>query len=122
MKIHKAEHDAAGAGRWDKITTRYVPMSGGSRSRLPIANPDDNYPRYYGFVGMDEKLTETISTIGALYAHIGGAPTILGGNAGTLASRIQDIKEEQRKTDEEERAAAAKAAQIANLKAGAHSD
>jgi hypothetical protein len=116
MHIHPAEHDQAGAGRWDKSTTRYVPMGGGSRSRLPIANPDDKYPRYHGIVGIDEKLTDTIFTIGALYQHMGGAPEILAGNAGTLASRIQNIVEEQRKADAEAVAAAAKAEKMASLK------
>jgi hypothetical protein len=116
MKIHPTSFEKAGAGRWHKGTTRYIPIGGGSRSRLPVAGPDDGYPRYYGFVGMDEKLTESISTVTALYQHIGGAPLIAAGNAGTLASRIQDVVEEQRKIDEEEMAAAAKAAKIAELK------
>ena len=116
MHIHKVQHEMSGAGRWDKSTTRYVPIMGGSRSRLPIGNPDDTYPRYHGFVGMDEKLTESIYTIAALYQHIGGAPLVESGTAGTLAARIQNVVEEQRKAEEEAIAAANKAAQMAELK------
>jgi hypothetical protein len=115
MHIHEAQHDTAGAGRWDKTTGRYIPMGGGSRSRLPIYGDDPTIRRYYGFVGMDEKLTESISTIAGLYAHIGGAPKIESGTAGTLASRILDVVEEQRKIEEEALAAAAKAEKIAQL-------
>jgi len=115
MKIHPMQHDKAGAGRWDKATGRYVPMGGGSRMRLPLNDGDPNIRRYYGLVGMDEKLTEDLSTMAALYAHMGGAPKIEHGKAGTLTSRILDVVEEQRKAEEEALAAAAKAEKIAAL-------
>ena len=100
MKIHQAERDVAGQGRWDKGTGRYVPISGGNRSRLPMYDLDPKIPRYFGFVGVDERLTESISTVGALFKHMGGAPKIAAGQAGTLASRIQSVIEEQRKAEE----------------------
>jgi hypothetical protein len=115
MKIHEVQHDLSGAGRWHKATGRYIPITGGWRSRLPIYAGDSEIRRYYGFVGIDERLTETIFTISTLFQHIGGAPKIQAGAAGTLTSRIQDVKEEQLKAEAEEAAAAAKAAQLAQL-------
>lgn len=71
MVIHDNAIDIKGAGRWDVGTTRYVPFGGGSKSRLPVGY--DDIPRYYGFVGMDEKLTGSLNTMAALYHHLGGA-------------------------------------------------
>jgi len=45
-------------------------VGGGSRSRLPIGS--NGLRRYYGFVGIDEKLTERIHTMSSLYTHLGG--------------------------------------------------
>jgi hypothetical protein len=112
MKIHKAKVEMHGAGRWDKATGRYVPLHGGSRTRLPVFGGDSDIPRYCGFVPLDEKLTEEISTIKALYQHIGGAPKIDGGKVGTLAALIQEVTLAQRKAEEDALAAAAKAAQV----------
>ena len=106
MKIHLGERDVAGAGRWDKATGRYIPMSGGNRSRLPMYDQDSKIPRYFGFVGVDEHLTESMNSVAALLKHMGGAPKIGAGQAGTLASRIQAVVEEQRKAAEEALAAA----------------
>lgn len=70
MVIHEFTLDNRGAGRWEINSTRYVPMAGGSRSRLPIAS--NGIRRYYGFVGIDEKLTESVHTMAALYHRLGG--------------------------------------------------
>jgi hypothetical protein len=99
MIIHQADTNVSGAGRWDKGTGRYIPMNGGSRSRLPMYDSDPKIPRYFGFVGVDERLSESISSVHALYKHMGGAPKIEAGAAGTLASRIQSVMEEQRKAE-----------------------
>jgi hypothetical protein len=106
MHIHQGERDVSGAGRWDKATGRYVPMSGGNRSRLPVYDQDPKIRRYHGFVGVDERLSESMDSVGALIKHMGGAPKIEAGTAGTLASRIQSVVEEQRKAEEEALAAA----------------
>jgi hypothetical protein len=87
MVIHEKVHDISGAGKWDLNTTRYVPVYGGSRSRLPIAD-DPDYPRYRGFVGMDESLTPSIFRISQLYAHLGGRPIIPPGDAGKFTALI----------------------------------
>lgn len=70
MVIHDPIKDLRGAGQWELNTTRYVPVSGGSRSRLPIGH--NGIRRYHGFVGIDEALTEKISTMAALYSRLGG--------------------------------------------------
>jgi hypothetical protein len=108
MKIHIAEPDVSGAGRWDRATGRYIPQWGGMRFKLPLYDADPKIPRYHGFVGIDERLTESTSTIRALFKHLGGAAKIAGGQAGTLASRIHEVMEEQRKAEELALAAAAK--------------
>ncbi len=70
MVIHEQTKDLRGAGRWEQKTTRYVPISGGSRSRLSIGS--NGIRRYHGFVGIDEALTESIGTMAALFDRLGG--------------------------------------------------
>ena len=73
MKFYDAQTELKGLGTWDSGTTRYVPVSGGSRSRLPVIyNTYEDIRRYYGGVGMSEGLTESIGTMANLYRHIGG--------------------------------------------------
>ena len=73
MIFHEAQIAIRGIGRWDAKTTRYVPINGGSRSRLPVTNRGyEDIPRYYGGVGMNERLTESIRTIDDLYKYLGG--------------------------------------------------
>jgi hypothetical protein len=87
MVIHEHVHDLSGAGKWDINTTRYVPIYGGSRSRLPVYD-DPEYRRYPGFVGIDEFLTEKIFQLPVLYQYIGGKPVIPGGDAGKFTALI----------------------------------
>jgi hypothetical protein len=87
MVIHEMVRDQRGAGKWDVNTTRYIPVYGGSRSRLPVAD-DPDYRRYPGFVGIDEHLTESIYLIGQLYHHIGGKPIISPGVGSEFVSLI----------------------------------
>jgi hypothetical protein len=87
MVIHEKVHDAQGAGKWDINTTRYVPIYGGSRSRLPVAD-DPEYRRYHGFVGIDEHLTEAIYRIATLYHYLGGKPIIPPGDEGKFTALI----------------------------------
>ena len=86
MEIHPATRDAKGQGQWDANTLRYIPMFGGSRSRLPIGNGD--IPRYHGFVGIDESLTPTIHTMATLYHHLGGGVYIPEGQPGVFISLL----------------------------------
>jgi len=87
MVIHEKVRDVGGQGRWDLNTTRYVPVGGGSRSRLPIAD-DPEYRRYPGFVGMDEHLTPDIYQVAQLYTWLGGKPVIPAGGEGTFTALI----------------------------------
>jgi len=89
MVIHDKVLDIFGAGKWDVTTTRYVPITGGSRSRLPVAD-DPDYRRYHGFVGMDEHLTPEIFKIAQLYAHLGGKPIIPEGEEGQFTALIME--------------------------------
>jgi hypothetical protein len=82
MELHEPEAHIKGAGRWDMHTTRYIPVTGGSRSRLPIQE-DPAYPRYAGFVGLDENLSGELFTMAALYTFLGGTPIAPEGDAFT---------------------------------------
>jgi hypothetical protein len=106
MVIHELEHDQKGAGKWDLGTTRYIPMQGGSRSRLPVRD-DPDYRRYPGFVGEDERMTESVYTIAALYTYLGGAPIVPRGQEGGFTSLILDqtvAKLQAEKEEAEEKA------------------
>ena len=52
MVIHERVEDGKGLGKRDAKTGRYIPISGGSRMRLPIYD-DPRVPRYHGFVGVN---------------------------------------------------------------------
>ncbi|MDH4121275.1 MAG: hypothetical protein OEV94_06195 [Deltaproteobacteria bacterium] len=80
--LHNVHKDVKNQGRFSPSTGRYVPMGGGSRSKLPVHNNDIR--RYLGFVGMDDSLTESLFTMAALYQHLGGKPTIPPGPGGEL--------------------------------------
>jgi len=101
MIIHEREPGLRGAGRWDLGTTRYVPISGGSRSRLPVYD-DKNYRRYPGFVGMSEGLTESLHTLAALYQFLGGAPVILEGEGAAYTKLILDQTQDKIRKDIED--------------------
>ena len=106
MVIHERTHDQKGLGKWDLGTTRYVPVQGGSRSRLPLID-DPDYHRYAGFVGIDERLTETIYTIPSLYGFLGGAPIVPPGQEGGFTQLILDqttTKLQREKEEEDEKA------------------
>ena len=104
MVIHDKVLDHFGAGKWDVTTLRYVPLSGGSRSRLPVAD-DPDYRRYPGFVGIDEHLTPDIFKIAQLYAHMGGKAIIPDGDEGKFTQLILEQAEGRlaaQPTEEEE--------------------
>ena len=87
MEIHKPQRDKIGVGKWDLITTRYIPLSGGSRSRLPVYD-DPNQRRYAGFVGFDEFLTPHLYMIPTLYKFLGGKPVLQEGQAGEFTAML----------------------------------
>lgn len=87
MEIHKPPRDKHGIGKWDLITTRYIPLSGGSRSRLPVYD-DPEQRRYPGFVGFDEFLTPDIHILPVLYQYLGGKPLLQEGDAGKFTALL----------------------------------
>lgn len=103
MIIHEGVHDFSGGGKWDMHTTRYVPVQGGSRSRLPIAD-DPHYHRYPAYVGIDEHLTPDIFHIAQLYHYIGGAPILHAGTEGKLTEMFMELTMGRLEATEEEAA------------------
>lgn len=103
MVIHDRVLDTKGLGKWDIGTTRYIPVSGGSRSRLPV-HDDPAYRRYYGFVGISEDLTPDIFTLPALYAYLGGAPVVQEGHGSVFVKLILDETLARLKASDEEKA------------------
>ena len=77
-------------GRRDLATGRYIPMMGGSRSKLSAAGGE--YPRYEGSIGIDKGLAARISTMEALYHHMGGLPSAL--SEGALDATNSELVEE----------------------------
>ena len=101
MVIHDRESDMKGAGKWDFATGRYIPLSGGSRSRLPLWD-DKNYPRYGGFVGVDEHLSDTLYTMPALYAYLGGAAGVIEGHGSVFVGLIHQAALDRMKAVDED--------------------
>lgn len=87
MEFHRGTDSARGAGSWERTTLRYMPLTGGSRSRLPLLN-DPNIPRYHGFVGVDEHLTAEMGSLSSLYNFLGGRPIIPEGPAGEFLTLV----------------------------------
>ena len=87
MEIHKPQRDKLGVGKGDLTTTRYIPLGGGSRSRLPVYD-DPTQRRYVGFVGIDEFLSADISMIPTLYQFLGGKPVLQEGDAGKFTAML----------------------------------
>lgn len=87
MEIHKPLRDKLGVGKWDLTTTRYVPLGGGSRSRLPVYD-DPEQRRYTGFVGFDEFFSADIHMIPTLYQLLGGKPVLQEGDAGKFTAML----------------------------------
>lgn len=90
MKFHEAQVEIRGIGVWDAGTTRYVPISGGSRSRLAATYRGyEDIRRYYGGVGMSEGLTESIGTMGKLYKHLGGGILVTPQTAAYISRLVE---------------------------------
>ena len=61
---------AHGIGKWDATSTRYIPIGGGSRSRLALSIK--NIPPYEGFAGLDRRAANEIDNMASLFEWIGG--------------------------------------------------
>lgn len=90
MVIHEQKYDDRGSGSWDANTTRYIPMNGGSRFRIPMMDSSE-IRRYYGFVGVDERMSEEMDSLKKLYAYLGGRPAIPTGNAGPYVQKLMEL-------------------------------
>ncbi len=90
MMMHDATYDKRGAGHWDPDTTRYIPWGGGSRSRIAIIDVQ-SIPRYYGFIGIDERLSEELSSLPKLYHWLQGRPAIPAGPAGPYVAKLIEL-------------------------------
>ena len=101
MVIHERVADVKGVGKWDYNTTRYIPVSGGSRSRLPVYD-DKAYHRYYGLVGVDEHLSEEIYTMPALYAFLGGKAILPEGHGSVFTGLILEQTLKRLKAQDED--------------------
>lgn len=71
MILHERDKTTGVTGKLDRLTRRYVPMGGGSTSRLPVSD-DKRYPRYRGNMGLDERYNEQMARIDDLYQYLGG--------------------------------------------------
>ncbi len=90
MVIHDPNGDKAGKGKWESHSGRYISFGGGTRSRLPVLY-DKSIRRYFGFVGMDESMTATMSTMTAFLGHISGGVYIPEGPAGDFIQKLLGI-------------------------------
>jgi len=91
MVIHDRVADAKGAGKRDAGTSRYIPIGGGSRTRLPVYD-DPRIPRYPGFVGLNASQSEDIYTLPALYAELGGSPVVKVGQGSKFVGLVAERK------------------------------
>lgn len=89
MVIHSRVPDVRGAGKWDAGTGRYIPVSGGSRTRVPLTD-DEHTPRYVGNVGLDAKLTGGIGSMSKLYSQLGGMPVVKGAAGSKLSGLVAE--------------------------------
>ena len=99
MFLHDNVRDSLVAVGRHRESGRYIPMAGGSRSRLPIKT--GKVPRYYGLIGIDEHLSESIGTLDALYSKIGGRALIPEGKAGEFVKLLLGLTDVKSTTTEE---------------------
>ena len=91
MDDDELENSAHGAGKWDIGTSRYIPIGGGSRSR--VEEHAGSIRPYLGFAGLYRKGEEKFDSIKGLYSKIGGGSRITAQDRAYVAVTI-DPKEE----------------------------
>lgn len=84
-------YSAHGAGKWDINTNRYVPIGGGSRSRLAMGTK--GIRPYGGFSGIDEKDANKPESMGGLYARLQGGSRISAQDSAFISARNQVEKD-----------------------------
>lgn len=89
---------AHGVGKWDVGTNRYIPLSGGSRSRLPMDTK--GIRPYRGFSGVDERVENEIDDIGTLYSKLKGGSRITSQDAAFLELAIEEEEPPAESTDQ----------------------
>lgn len=80
-------YSARGAGKWDINTNRYVPIGGGSRSRLAMGTK--GIRPYGGFSGIDERDANKPESMGGLYARLQGGSRISAQDSAFISARNQ---------------------------------
>lgn len=94
MAAERQFYGMHGIGKWDAGTGRYVPIGGGSRSRLELAIK--GLRPYRGFRGVDSLDTVKIDSISLLYAKLEeGLEKIERGNAYLFAPEASPENERQ---------------------------
>ena len=88
---------AHGVGKWDVSTNRYIPFSGGSRSRLPMGTK--GIRPYRGFSGVDQRAEEEIDNIGTLYTRLKGGSRIASQDAAFVEVKIEEEETPAESTD-----------------------
>ncbi len=78
-KLNPKQIDKSGSGRWDRNTLRYIPISGGSRSALPLEG-ESKIPRYRGWIKPDERHWEQLPLLQEYFSFLGGGFFISEGN------------------------------------------
>jgi len=99
MQFFSKPVERRGIGQWEAATGRYVPKGGGSYSRLPIVD-DEDIPRYWGFVGMDESMTPNTPDLPSLYGYLSGGVYIPEGPAGEYIQQLISLSHKWLKAEE----------------------
>jgi len=87
MHFYPRPKERVGVGMFEATTGRYVPLTGGSYSRLSIVD-DPAIRRYWGFVGVDESKTADMKSVADLYKYLSGGVYIPEGPAGEFIKLI----------------------------------
>ena len=84
---------SGGGGKWDVNTNRYIPMGGGSRSKLPLKIK--GIRPYQGFTGIDRPEERKLDTVEDLILEMGGGSRISAQDESYLNSVIKKLEEEE---------------------------
>ena len=87
MQFYNKPTEKFNAGLKDYTTGRYIPMGGGTSSRLSYLD-DPEIRRYWGFVGIDESKSYEMPTIVELIRYLSGGVYIPEGPAGEFIKLI----------------------------------
>lgn len=86
MDDDEQTYSAYGAGKWDIGTTRYIPIGGGSLSRVKAKS--GSIRPYRGFAEIYRQGEEQFDSIKGLYSKIGGGSRITAQDKAFVAVTI----------------------------------